>query len=269
MPTIEANLTNWNRAYDWNESGEEWSVTWGGSQSQWWGSLFPRLQAYVPCESILEIAPGFGRWTQYLKNCCRRLYVIDLSERCIEHCQRRFAGAPNITYAVNDGKSLDCVPDGSIDLAFSFDSLVHVEADVIETYLNQLARILKPNGVGFIHHSNARSYRTYFRITMLLPRGRRFLSRIGLLNYDHWRAMSMSARLFEQMSLKAGLPCVSQELINWGGAFLIDCISVFARKGSCWERPNRVLKNRRFMQEAGNLRQIAPLYCGWTSQLQP
>jgi cyclopropane fatty-acyl-phospholipid synthase-like methyltransferase len=39
------------------------------------------------------------------------------------------------------------------DFVFSFDSLVHVESDVIENYLTQLAKKLKPNGIGFIHHS--------------------------------------------------------------------------------------------------------------------
>ena len=33
------------------------------------------------------------------------------------------------TFVVNDGKSLAAVADGSINFAFSFDSLVHVEID--------------------------------------------------------------------------------------------------------------------------------------------
>ncbi|MBR8827309.1 MAG: hypothetical protein DSM107014_05285 [Gomphosphaeria aponina SAG 52.96 = DSM 107014] len=46
------------------------------------------------------------------------------------------------------------IPDDSIDLVFSNDSLVHAEADVIESYLAQLSLKLKVNGVGFIQHSN-------------------------------------------------------------------------------------------------------------------
>lgn len=44
--------------------------------------------------------------------------------------------------------------DGAVDLAFSFDSLVHVEIDVIEGYLTELARVLVPDGVAILHHSN-------------------------------------------------------------------------------------------------------------------
>jgi hypothetical protein len=57
--------------------------------------------------------------------------------------------------------SLDVAVDGSVDFVFSFDSLVHVEMDVIEAYLKQLAAKLTPNGVGFIHRSNLGQYAAY------------------------------------------------------------------------------------------------------------
>jgi 16S rRNA A1518/A1519 N6-dimethyltransferase RsmA/KsgA/DIM1 with predicted DNA glycosylase/AP lyase activity len=50
----------------------------------WRGMLRPRINAWVPTGTILEIAPGFGRWTRFLKDVCDRLVVVDLAERCIE-----------------------------------------------------------------------------------------------------------------------------------------------------------------------------------------
>jgi hypothetical protein len=44
------------------------------------------------------------------------------------------------------------VADGSIEFAVSSDSLVHAEADVLESYASKLARVLNPSGVAFIHH---------------------------------------------------------------------------------------------------------------------
>ena len=38
------------------------------------------------------------------------------------------------------------IPDRSSDSVFSFDSLVHAEADVIRGYLAQIGRKLKPSG---------------------------------------------------------------------------------------------------------------------------
>jgi hypothetical protein len=61
------------------------------------------------------------------------------------------------------------VPDDSIDFVFSFDSLVHAEADVMQAYLNQLVRKLKLNGVGFIHHSNIGEYQRVFSISQEHP----------------------------------------------------------------------------------------------------
>ena len=48
--------------YDWKEAGEEWSQPWGSSAAQWAGTIFPRIRECLPADTILEIAPGFGRW---------------------------------------------------------------------------------------------------------------------------------------------------------------------------------------------------------------
>jgi hypothetical protein len=56
------------------------------------------------------------------------------------------------------GKSLSAVADGSIDFAFSFDSLVHFEVDAMESYLRELACKLSADGVAFLDHSNLGEY---------------------------------------------------------------------------------------------------------------
>ena len=100
------------------------------------GTLLPRLKSFVPASTILGIAPGFGRWTQFLRPLCSKLVLVDVSPKCIAACQRRFAGNEGIQYHVNDGQSLAMVADESVDFAFSFDSLVHVEAPVLVGWNN-------------------------------------------------------------------------------------------------------------------------------------
>jgi ubiquinone/menaquinone biosynthesis C-methylase UbiE len=261
MPTVEQNQQAWIAKYDWLKEGEEWSATWGGSEAQWFGAIFPRIHSFVPTNTILEIAPGFGRWTHYLKGYCDRLIVVDLAENCIRACKERFAADSNITYHVNDGKSLAMIPDQSIDVVFSFDSLVHAEADAIQAYLNQLARKLKPNGVGFIHHSNIGRYRKIFSASQTIPGPvRKFLIKRGLLDLPHWRGFTMTARRFEEQCDEAGMQCISQELVNWGTKRLIDCFSLFTPKMSTWARPNEIVENRSFMREADSIRRISGLY---------
>ena len=262
MPTPEWNLKTWNCRYDWNQQGEEWSQVWGGSEAQWFNVIHPRVHAFLPTGSILEIAPGFGRWTNFLRGYCSKLTIVDLAALCIEACKQRFATDSHIAYYVNDGTSLAMVPDGTIDFVFSFDSLVHVEADVIESYLAQLANKLKPNGVGFIHHSNIGEYPVgRFRPTERIPeRIRALLTRLGYYDQYHARAFSMTAQRFERHCRQAGLQCIGQEIVNWGSRRLIDCFSLFTPAGSDWGRENRVIRNPDFMTEARLTKRIAPLY---------
>jgi len=261
MPAVEQNRRTWDGGYDWSQQGEEWSESWGTSEAQWFGSIYPRIQAFLPAQTILEIAPGYGRWTNYLRRHCQRLIGIDLSEACIRNCRQRFAADSHLTFEVNDGKSLDAVPDGSIDFVFSFDSLVHVEADVIHAYLQQLVHKLKPNGAGFLHHSNIGEYRRSFAIRDRIPK--RFhphLIRRGYFDHCHWRAFSMTAETFAHSCESSGLQCIGQEVVNWGSKRLIDCFSMFTPPGSSFARPNRVTRNADFMREAEQIRRRQALY---------
>lgn len=154
MPDLDWNKTAWGSIYAWHDSGEEWSTAWGGSEAQWFGAIFPRLHRFLPARRILEIAPGFGRWTKYLIPVCDEFVCIDLSSKCVDACRDRFAAAGHAQFFVNDGHSLAEAKDESFDLVFSFDSLVHAEADVLTSYVPQVLRKLSPGGVAFLHHSN-------------------------------------------------------------------------------------------------------------------
>lgn len=277
MGTVGENQKLWT-TYDWGQQGDEWSAEWGTTEILWWGTIVPRIHAFVPAGTVLEIAPGFGRCTQYLKDLCQQLTLVDLTERCIDACRQRFSTERHITYHVNDGSSLAMIPDGSVDFVFSFDSLVHVEADAIKRYVEQLGTKLTRDGVGFIHHSNIGAY--VDRATGRLPF---YIDNAN--NGSNWRAESMTATAFAEYCDRAGLRCLSQEIISfypefsfrWGrpgqrfgwlrqqlvdryGRILNDCFSVFARKGSKWDRPTRVLVNRDFMREVRDLARRSPLY---------
>jgi ubiquinone/menaquinone biosynthesis C-methylase UbiE len=261
MPSVEQNRAEWNEKYDWKQTGDEWSKSWGGSRMQWYGSLLPRLHAFLPAPTILEIAPGFGRWTQFLKDQCTSLIVVDLAERCIQACQERFAGVSHIAYHVNDGKSLAMVPDHAVDFVFSFDSLVHAEDDVIQAYIAQLSGKLRGNGVAFIHHSNLGEYPFYQRIAKY-PKVRRVLRTLRVIEKEtHWRAYSVTAAKVAQHAEDNHLRCISQEKIPWGTKrALIDCMSVIVRADSSWPQQNQIIRNPEFKQEKRQAARLARLY---------
>ncbi len=261
MPSIEDNKDVWAKTHDWQQLGNEWSDRWGSPDMQWYGTILPRIHRYLPAATMLEIAPGYGRWTNYLKDLCSHLVVVDLSEPCIEYCKERFRSCSHIEYFVNDGLSLAQVPDDSVDFAFSFDSLVHVEDDVMESYVSQLSRKLKKSGVAFLHHSNLGNYPLSSRLLKALPRNRIthwFFSPTVLIS--HWRGPSMTAEKLARIAKNSGLKCLSQELINWQSLRLMDCISVVAHNDSPWPEAVRALKNPGFMQEAKMFKRLAVLY---------
>lgn len=255
---LESNRRMWDVEYEWSagRDGEEWSEAWGGSAAQWESAILPRIHRFVPAGTILEIAPGHGRWTHFLRRLCTRLIVVDLSATCIEACRARFAGDSHLEYHVNDGMSLDMIEDGSVDFVFSFDSLVHADAGVMTAYLTQLGRKLRDGGAGFIHHSNLGMYRGLTMLTVLerrpwAPSFRRVYERVVR---EHLRDRTMSARRFRSACAAAGLSCDRQELVDWYGSHrLIDCLSTFHHDRTAG-RSTRVVRNPRFMAEAARIR---------------
>jgi hypothetical protein len=246
--------------YDWKEAGEEWSQPWGSSAAQWTGAIFPRIRECLPVGTILEIAPGFGRWTHYLKDYCNELWAIDKSNECIEACRQRFASHSHVRCYLNDGRSLMMIPDASLDFVFSFDSFVHPGREVLEEYLRQLGKKLKIGGKGFIHHSNFGEYvdSPRERLPEILAKP---LIKAKILDWAHHRNPDMTAELFRSLSAQNGLHCLTQELVNWRGRRLIDCLSLFIRSDSASQNPVKIIRNPNFMREAARIRRQ------WQTQL--
>ena len=240
--------------YDWRDAGEEWSERWGTSAAQWSETILPRIKDCLPAPTILEIGPGYGRWTHYLKDQCERLVVVDRSAECIEACRTRFATDPRVTGYVNEGGSLPMISDGSVDFVFSFDVFVHIKREVVEQYLSEFSRTLKPGGRGFIHHSNLGAYANSAR--NFIPSGlKKLLTKWHVLDEDHHRTPTMSAQLFRTLCGEHGLRCTRQELVNWRGRRLIDCFSWFRRDEAARDQPTEIIRNPHFMREAAAVRQ--------------
>lgn len=102
----------------------------------------------------VEIGPGGGRWTRYLTS-MRRLYVVDFHEEMLREL-RRHVDASNIVCIKNNGDDFPGIGDEEIDFLFSFDTFVHFDLPLVEAYLRNMWRILKPGAPAFIHYSDKR-----------------------------------------------------------------------------------------------------------------
>jgi SAM-dependent methyltransferase len=268
MPSLNENRSRWGDVNNWTEDGNDWSSSWGSVEMQWYATLYPRIHHFLPAKVIVEIAPGHGRWTPFLLDHCDRYIGIDLSESCVATCKRRFADVGKADFITNDGLSLPMVESGSADLIFSFDSLVHVEIDVMKAYLTDIADRLSSDGVAFLHHSNRaatdvgvgpvnKSMQWSMRQS---PPISRVIGKLGLGQLRDWRAFSVSAQIIEKAARQVGLRVVGQEIINWGGPALIDCLSVIVRPNSKWDRANVVVRNPGFLAEADSAHASANVF---------
>ncbi len=224
MPSIEENKNSWDGHYDWKYGGEEWSHFWGSSWMLWHGTLRPRIARYIPCETIVEIAPGFGRISQFLIPLSKNLIAVDLAEKCVKACRERFAALPSAKFVQGDGKSLKEVATASADFVISWDSLVHVTGDVLNGYIDELKRILKPGCSAFLHHGNLGSYVDASTKQLVIEN-------------KHWRDVSVSAATVRKHAQSIGLHCVSQELVHWYGNDLTDCFTTFRQPARKDEPP--------------------------------
>ena len=229
MPDIDWNLAAWSSGRDWGGEGEAWSSPWGGSEAQWFGLLYPRLHRRLPARSILEIAPGYGRWTRFLLPGCTEFLGVDLSATAIEACRESFASAGHARFIRNDGLTLP--PGGPFDLVFSFDSLVHAEIEVFQAYVPQILAKLAPGGVAFLHHSN---------LAALDP---------AMAN-PHHRARSVSALKLRELVEAQGGAVMVQEVIAWGAIQQHDCMTLFGRRDNFPQAQPVLLDNTESSREA-------------------
>ena len=235
LPSILQNLSYWNNEYDWRSHGEEWSAAWGSSEAQWKFTILPRIIQYLPKDTVLEIGPGHGRWTRCLRHYAKHLLTVDISPKCADACRQQFRDVQSF---VNDGLSLNMIIEDTLDFVFSFDSLVHADATVLESYLRQLRLKMKPSAVGFIHHSNLGAYRQR-------------LSAYPLPSLELWRSRDVDADIFFELCVSAGLCCIKQELVNWSNVgILLDCFSTIVNCSPSQRCSRQFICNWEFMNEA-------------------
>lgn len=136
-------------SWDWKAEGEEWTPS-----PEWKESVLSHiLHPHMPEDgAIVEIGPGGGRWTETLLEVGSHVTAVDISEECLRVCGERFSKNENVSFVLTPGNELPGVEDESIDAIWSFDVFVHINRAEVEDYAKEFARVLKPDGVGVLHH---------------------------------------------------------------------------------------------------------------------
>ncbi len=105
-----------------------------------------------PEHLAVEIGPGGGRWTRYLLG-FKYLYVIDYHKKLLDELKKNYNQA-NMKFIKNNGTDFPGINNHSIDYLFSFGVFVHLELDLIDSYLKNMKSILKPSANVVIQYSD-------------------------------------------------------------------------------------------------------------------
>ncbi|MCC1482863.1 class I SAM-dependent methyltransferase [Roseibaca sp. Y0-43] len=169
------------------------------AQGQWNNLIQPFLSSVeIDYSTTLELAVGHGRMTAILLEHAKRVIGVDVLEENIAYCALRFADVDHLELIRNDGVTLDGVASGSVSFVFCFDSMIHFDSDVVRAYLKEFARVLRPGGHAFLHHSN-----------LTRNPGGDFQRNVHARNF-------MSIPMFSHYAQKEGLQVLKQKAIDWG-----------------------------------------------------
>lgn len=105
-------------------------------------------------ELAVEIGSGLGRVCRALADSFDRVVGIDISPEMV---RRAFELVPDerVTFEVGDGVSLQPLTSDSADLVLSFTVFQHIpDVEMIEGYIREAGRILKPGGVFVFQWNN-------------------------------------------------------------------------------------------------------------------
>ncbi|HEX4157027.1 MAG TPA: class I SAM-dependent methyltransferase [Rhizomicrobium sp.] len=111
--------------------------------------LLPHVRPEI---TALEIGPGGGRWTRYMLP-VRRLYAVDHFPELLAELRGNFP-QPHVVEIRNNGTDFPGVPPNSVDFVFSYGVFVHLEANTIRSYLDNLRAVIGPATQLVIHYSD-------------------------------------------------------------------------------------------------------------------
>ena len=106
---------------------------------------------YCPDKIVLDAACGAGYGTAELGRVAARVVGVDADEAAIAYARSRYARA-NVVFEVMDVVSLRFADD-SFDVVVSFETIEHLSDQ--ETFLAEVARVLRPSGALVISTPNA------------------------------------------------------------------------------------------------------------------
>jgi SAM-dependent methyltransferase len=104
--------------------------------------LVPYLK---PTDRILDVGCGPGFLAKNVSPHVKLVYACDISKGVLA-CAGVINGAPNIRYIYSGDSGFAQIPDGSLDLAYSFAVIQHVREAIIKSLFEVVSKKVCPGG---------------------------------------------------------------------------------------------------------------------------
>jgi ubiquinone/menaquinone biosynthesis C-methylase UbiE len=109
------------------------------------------LKPYLrPDMTVGDLGSGPGWMSFRVAPYVRHVHAFDNSPGVLA-IARRLHHAENLTYHLTDGASLPTLPDGSLDLFYSFACVQHLEDHLLHAYLAEFFRVMRPGATALCH----------------------------------------------------------------------------------------------------------------------
>lgn len=104
----------------------------------------------------LEIGPGDGQWTNKLV-ACEPLYLVDIHREFLDSASKNFNEKyrSKLRTYVTDETNLGMLPQEQFGFVFSWNVFNFLTSDLINQYLGEIYRVLRPGGVCMFSYNDA------------------------------------------------------------------------------------------------------------------
>jgi ubiquinone/menaquinone biosynthesis C-methylase UbiE len=116
---------------------------------------------------VLDVACGEGYGSALLARGAAHVTGIDVSGPAIAHAKATYSDRGNLEFVHASCTAL-ALPDASVDVAITFETIEHIAGQ--DQFLDELARVLKPDGVlvlscpNKLEYSDKRNYQNEFHV---------------------------------------------------------------------------------------------------------
>ncbi len=103
---------------------------------------------------VMDYGCGYGRVAKYLAPHAAELICADVSPTYLGRARKHLKDFSNVIYLKVSGKDLKGIQNGSVDIVYSIGVFVHINKNDAYHLSQEVARVLKPNGLFIVELPN-------------------------------------------------------------------------------------------------------------------